>query len=367
MRPSAHTSTLLYSGRSEVWPLLWTAIFRQAGALAFVAVSLLPISVIWLAAGARVTMRPSRRVVRLVVLAAVVLSAVVFVHTPNAVETRPGTLNMLKSEYHPVRFGLSALSMAILGLGIVSSDVIGVIGGAGKTARDDSTRLSPRSAAGRSTLVAGYVIAAWVGLAAYQVVRLAARHFTFDTALLAVNVGLVGTLAYLVATTPGIAGRVLAGAGATALLGLLAWGGWSLATRWHRGFTSHFDARQGNGVFDALSSLDPSAERIGVCDYRYYPFFGSRRQFSVCRPLWLPDESSFLQYLHARRCTLVAVNPSGPDTQDRYLGAPLWTEADERLFVPLTATSRYRVFRIDRERLKAKLIWMEDDRRHDGS
>jgi hypothetical protein len=46
-----------------------------------------------------------------------------------------------------------------------------------------------------------------------------------------------------------------------------------------------------------LTAADPDRERIAVCDYRDYAFLGSRRQFDVCRPLWLPDQAALLDYL----------------------------------------------------------------------
>lgn len=54
----------------------------------------------------------------------IMLSAIVYCITPNVIETKLGTMNMLVSQYHPVRFGLSFFTIAIIGAAVVSSDLV---------------------------------------------------------------------------------------------------------------------------------------------------------------------------------------------------------------------------------------------------
>jgi hypothetical protein len=73
-----------------------------------------------------------------------------------------------------------------------------------------------------------------------------------------------------------------------------AWGCQALATRWHRDFTEHYEGFYNATVFGQAAGLDATRERIMICDYRYYPFFGSRRQFRVTQPLWIGEDSDLL-------------------------------------------------------------------------
>lgn len=355
MRPASHTSMLLYSGRREVWPLLWEAISGQAGPVHLVSVTLLPCAFMVLAVSVWMTALPRERIVRLMLLIVISLSIVVFLHTPNVVETQLGMLNMLKSKYHPVRLGLCTFSIAVLGLAVVTSDVLTAVRSKWAAVGRKLGRAHLWRAVVLQWLAVGIVLLLWTILTAWQVIGQIVRHVTLDIALLALNMALAGLLVYLVATTPGRVGRLIAAVGAMVIVGLLVWGSRAIAVRWHDQFTSHFDARQGNGVFEELFRFDQQDERICVCDYRYYPFLGSHRQFDVCRPLWLPDKAFFFRYLDEQHCTLTVINSSGLDTQGRYVGAPHWIAAHADVFVLLIESRRYRVFRIDRARLKAAL------------
>jgi hypothetical protein len=93
-----------------------------------------------------------------------------------------------------------------------------------------------------------------------------------------------------------------------------------LAARWHAGFVTHFDTTFGSRVFAAMSEWDAANERICVCDYRYYPFLGSRRQYSVCRPLWIPTPDDLAAYVAAQQATVVIARTLDVGDQQRYAG-----------------------------------------------
>ena len=60
--------------------------------------------------------------------------------------------------------------------------------------------------------------------------------------------------------------------------------------------------RYGTTVFTKLEAMDRAKERLCICDNCYYPFFGSRREDDVCRPLWLPDYGAFLTLCSGQTC-----------------------------------------------------------------
>lgn len=322
----------------------------------------------------------------------ILLSGLVFVRTPNVVETVPGTMNMLRSQYHPVRFGLCFLSLAVVGMTVVVDDIArfcrarsrlpsGTRGG-GNSSRPrsrpsdgtyscagmgGSAEPTPERTAARRMVgvlrfavcrVSPYlIIGSWTAGVAYQLTQLVSHSredVTLDHALLAANVFMAGTLLLFLGTSSVRWERYIACAVGVCAVGLAVWGCHSLAGRWHRDFVQHYDDRCfGVPVFSALAQLDPSRERICVCDERYYPFFGSHRQFNVSRPLWLPDFQRLRDYLLSRRATLLIARNHDSTQLRRYALVKQWIAEHPKLFSSFHQDRRFTIVRVDLDRLEA--------------
>ncbi len=308
MRPQSFTSTLLGCGRPVVWGMLLDAILSQAGPCQLFAVLLLPTVLIWLAfsvlGGPFLSGSPRTSVQdRLVVAVVLVLSFCVYIVTPNTVETARGAMNMIRSQYHPIRFGLSFFSVALLALAIALDDRTRALSGPveNSSGQADTGRLRPRRWLATSLVLLAGLAVLW------QAHRTAQPIWSPDVLLLTIDVLLVTAIAVLFWWLRDEAffrrgGVVLA----MPAVGCLAWGISVRADRWHREFPAFYDARYRTDAFTTLTSYDPQRERIAVFDYRYYPFLGSRRQYNVCRPLWIPTPERLLEYVDREGITLLA-------------------------------------------------------------
>jgi len=397
MRPDTSTSTLAGSGRPEVWPMLGRAVAVKAGPCQFVAAVALPATLVWLAVsavrrrgrgafgrleeagvGARAEEEAlsqwekgrscgqsereasGERWLRGWLALLVLLSALVFVKTPNVVETVPGTMNMLRWQYHPVRFSLCSLSLAVVALAVVTDDV--ALFCLGRSRLPSGTYLSSGSARWVAVVrkfglfhVGRYAIyGSWVVGVGYQVFSHSGQHTTLDHVLLATNVVIAGVLLRFLVTSSVRYERYLAYVVVLCALASAVWGCHWLAERWHRDYARHYDDSYFRvPVLSAIAPLDPKRECICVCDDRYYPFFGSRRQFDVCRPLWLPDSASLRDYLLSREVTLLVARNRDASPRRRYERVEQWITEHPDLFQPLHQDDRFTIVRVNRARLKA--------------
>ncbi len=114
-----------------------------------------------------------------------------------------------------------------------------------------------------------------------------------------------------------------------------------MGQRWHRDYVAHYDGFFRTGVYAQAAALDPDRERIAVCDYRYYPFLGSRRQFDVSRPLWLSDRATLLDYLDDQRVTIVVARPRDPQAKRWYAKFHGWISDHPDLFETIHEDSEY--------------------------
>jgi hypothetical protein len=195
------------------------------------------------------------------------------------------------------------------------------------------------------------------GVLGYQTApRLRALNQAAETLLLAANLLLAGAaLALVLRLAPRRAWAVRAALVALALAGA-APAARALARHWHGGFARAYDALARGGLHAELAGGDPGEARICVLGYRYYPFFGSRRQFRVCRPLWLPTERALLEYLHRHDATLVVVLRGDLDNPRRYEKVPGWVLENAKVFEPVQDDPTYLVCRVRRAPLQQALV-----------
>ncbi len=351
LRPDSHTSTLLQSGRTEVWPMLAEAVTSAGGPIYAAAFILLPAILVWLGLSASMPGRRARSAAlrRWWLIGVLALAAVVLIRTPNIVETAPGALDMLRSKYHPLRLGLCFFSLAVVGLAVMLDDLAGGVAAWRWRAVQYGAPSALRRVAWR--VWRGAVFTVFAVAVIYQWYVHLQPLVSVEMLLLTVNLFLAVVLVALAASPPLGYRR---SAAVVVLVGLslaATWGCHSLGQRWHRDYVAHYDGFFRTGVYAQAAALDPDRERIAVCDYRYYAFLGSRRQFDVCRPLWLPDQAALLDYLDDRQGTIVVARPRDPQAKRWYAKFHGWISDHPDHFETIHEDSEYILVRtLDRLR-----------------
>ena len=128
--PDMWATTFAGNGSADRWRLAAEAVWRMTGPCHFVAFLSFPLSAAWLlmtAGGRHVSASGTRpSATRAAVAVAAVGACGVLLITPFAVEDSPGSLNQLRWGYCPVRYGMCFLCLAMVGFGVLLSDLIGV-------------------------------------------------------------------------------------------------------------------------------------------------------------------------------------------------------------------------------------------------
>jgi hypothetical protein len=352
-RTGIWSSTLLGSGQPETLPLLLSALWRIGGPCQIAALLSAPMALAWLVTGHMVQRGADRATIaiRIALGAALLGSAVVWGITPFAVETTPGTLNMLKWGFSPFRFGLGFLSLGILALAAALDD----LGAAMRRAADGIV--------GRTWLAGSLRVLAFVpmlllaGSATYQFGRHElARKWDADLGnrlLVTANIIIVGANVVLCRLCWPGGRRLQAALAALAVVACTTFCAERLATRWHAGFTPFYDRYFHTEVFGRLAKRDPSTTTICTLSYRIYPFFGSHRQFQVARPLFVPDFPVLQKYLLSHSANVVVAIESDPFPNGRYRETKDWLAERRTLFRRFAGKTNYVVaYDVQLERLR---------------
>ncbi len=350
-------STLLGSGRPEVLPLATDAVWRMAGPCHVLAFLAAPLTAGWLVASGLGRERlgdPGRAGALRVALALALAGAgLVWGCIPFAIETTPGTLNALRGGYIPVRFGLSFLSLSVVALALLLHDLGSGLGRLAARLVGWTKRAGRWAWPGRTvTLLPGTAFGVAAG---YQFFRQATRDglsdAPLDGLLVGVNVGVLMAIGSLCRRSwPGARRRIAVGA-AVGLLTLGAVAAEQLAQRWHAEFSRFYDRLFGVTVYSRLAARDPATTSICSLNYRYYPFFGSRRQFRVARPLWVPTYDALGDYLRAHDSTVVVAILHDPFPNGRYREAHRWLAERSGLFPEIQRDWAFLICAVDRVRL----------------
>ncbi len=307
----AHTS-FLGNNRPELLWLYVQAIWKMTGPCQLAGFLLAPLSLAWLMAsgGLRLYRRgASGAGVRLALAALLAGTGLLLAITPFAVEDDPGTLNQMHWQYCPVRYGLCFLNTAMLAAVFLVGDAQAWLLRFGKGEPGAKTSLWRRL-----WWKCPYLLLLVLAVAVlFQVVRSDTRQGPekLDGLLLSGNLVLAGLLLVLLV-------REWPGARRWLLVGLLAatfpawtWACSRLAQNWHQGFAAHYDRVLGGRGFTYLAREEP-AGTVCVLDHRCYPFFGSRRQFRVCQPVYVASPEGLMELLDERRVSIIAARPRQP-------------------------------------------------------
>ena len=352
---STFSSTLLGNGRSDVWPLLFKAIWTRMGTAHFVSFAVFPFTASWLCFSYLLLCDLSNRVAgtcRLVLGLTVLGAACAYGVTPFAVETEPGTMNTLKGAYLPCRFGLCFLTLAVLAFVVSLDDLhrkllvfcqrgawsrIATAEGPCKPAGRARCRLA-LAVLGPQALFAALIVWQLGSDGSYQ-----SRGSAIETALIACNLLLTAMCWRLVAgPTAPLSWRVIAAAMFVVLTSCAI--GWR-SEQWRDGFAQHYDKHFRTRIFSKLGA-EPPGTVVCSCTYQYYPFLGAHRQFSAARPFFAPTYESLLVFIAEHRSTFVAATNHDFFKNGRYVKTKAWLDAHPERFQPIDIGSWLSFYRV---------------------
>ena len=251
-------------------------------------------------------------------------SLAVYLVTPNLVATEFGSLNMLLLQYHPVRFGMCVFVLATLVLSTVFRGLF--------------------DPAATSNFVR-WIRWGLIFLVAIQVMWQLLAVFNFRSLPKALDVyfwwpapkeRMLG--AFLISTAIAVfyvaffryvfrgTTRLVTTLTLMAFFAMVGFGSVVLSDRWHAKFRDHYGYLLRTNCIVKWEQFKSPDDRLCVVDYRYYPFLGSRRENSVCRPLWFSSGEEFHDYLERNSTSLVVLPVSPAVTHSRYKDTRRWFE-----------------------------------------
>jgi hypothetical protein len=343
--------SFLGSGKSELWERYVDAVWREGGPCQTAAVMALPLSLLWLMGSEVRSSRIQRDYetagLRMGVALATLVSWLSFAATPFTVD--PENDSLLRSTILVVRFSLVPQTLSVLALAVALSDM---------------QSWGAKHAGGRvGSWTGGLVAMLFTATACWSFSRAAIRMFdgewlvlllAFDAALLLLGIRQLWTV---VGRLPRTFQRLrTAGCLALGLGGMLAGTHWR-SQEWHAGFARHYDLRFGTHAFSRLEAMAPPLPSVAALPFRYYPFFGSRRQFRVHRPLRVMSLDYLFRYLAAHEIDLIAVVHHGGSHAETITSRRLvdWMGEQVGVFEILESGNEFDLYRIERERLSGYL------------
>lgn len=356
--PRIWESTFLGNGSPDVLPLLIESVRSMTGPCHVAGFLLSPALVAWLCVSAVWVWRSQDQSAggpRLALAGLITGSCLVLGITPYGVETTPGTMNMLREHYLPVRFGLCFLSLCVFGVAVLAQDV-------SEGVRRLGSLSWLRGGADLPLILFGLAVA-------YQFLVSSTRAMkgnTLDSVLIGVNLLILFFIAQLACFIfPTVAKKCLIASYCVAL-GPLSWSIHAHGRQWHSTFSAYYDRIYISKMFrsfERVNPVDPAEVRIFVLEPRYYPFFGSRRQFAVCRPSFLLSRGEALRRIYEFRATIV-ITPREPILQredDRYDHRGDWYKDYPDVFHPLQGTGwddgyYFRAWQVDQDALRRLVL-----------
>jgi hypothetical protein len=354
MYPKPWQSTLLGNGSPEILPLVERALWQLAGPCHYLAFVLLPGTLLLLLGTAMVDRfrgKKTEGTIRLVFCFALVGTGLALGITPFGAETLPGTLNMLQGGYSPVRFGLCFYSLMVMAMALSFQEVFKIfarvseqLGGTGTSSRIRDLLL--RQELLRRVFQIGIAV-----MVVYQTFDIFQRRLPEDPSfalLMGANLLLAGWVVWLAWPANPRHRWVVQGAigVGVCIAAYLAVG--ELSESWHASFTSRYDRAMGTSTFARMAALNSAETRVCVFTYRYYPFFGDRRQFQVCQPKRIATVDGLMEYLSSRDVDLFITINTDPFDNGAYRHGLEWARQNPRIFQLLYRDQSYSLFRVNR-------------------
>lgn len=348
IRPRLSSSSLMFGSSLRVWKLLLWAWLVQSGPLITASLLLaVPTAMFVPFAGRRTSeCEPSRHSeidasslletskTSCFLSVCALGTLMVYVVTPNVVETQPSSLNMLRSQYHSVRFGFPAGVFAAIYVAYAIHLCFRRVG---------SMFWLVRAAA----MILSAVTLLWILAPQYG--------WQDEFQLLGINVWspdkrdmhwievllLTLNICIWVFLVVGLRKRW----NRPYIMTMIAFSAVSLvlSTRWHSTFDDHFSRILDTEIYKSVRTLAGAAP-ICVCEYRYYPALGPTREFDVHRPLFFASETHFWEYLVDRDIEWVVVPTIDRHWSKAYEHPRAWlTESPDR-FALVETTRDFMIF-----------------------
>lgn len=341
-------SSILGNGRLDTWPQYLSATWSRGSMLHSLSVLMLPLSVLWLlgrAIRASLLRENAEGFVTQGYFFAllIVMAWLIFGVTPFTVSASSD--RMLSHPHLLVRFSLVPLTLSVLLLAVFVSDV------ATWLERVDMRARFGRFASG--ALVYGFA-ALPVCTLSEQVCEVALKEgayfliVVFDVAVLLLLCGKAfGAMRPLGRKWDVLVLPALLCAGMCAFVPSTLW----LSKSWHSGFAAHYDRQYDTEIFSTLAALDDHSPAIVALCYRYYPFFGSRRQFFASRPRRIESERKLYEYVARYGARFVAGSHRYTQRFAQYEMATEWATANAGVFFPIHDDRRFILFSVDQSEL----------------
>lgn len=349
--------SFLGSGKRELWERYVDAVWIDGGPCQTAAVLALPCSMLWLLGSAVWFMRVQRDCetagLRVGLVLGTLASWLSFAATPFTVD--PENDSLLRSNMLVVRFSLVPQTLSVLALAVALSDVQSWV----------TKQVGGRAGNCISELLPLLLVATALWSFTHAAIRMFDGEWlvlllAFDAALLVFG---IRQLWINVGRLPMTFQRLRTGGClALGLGGMLSGTHW-MSQGWHAGFARHYDLRFGTQAFSRLEALEPPLPSVAALPFRYYPFFGSRRQFRVHRPLRVMSLDYLFRYLAAHGIDLIAVVHRGGSHPETITSRRLvkWMGEHPGVFEQLESGNEFDLYRIERERLAGHLEQAEAD------
>ena len=319
--PAVWESTFIGNQSPELFDLAMRAIWDVAGPCHWVALLSLPVTASWALVSNTVRTGPGTLKRARAALAVGTIAAVgVWAISPFAVESEPGSLNQMYIKFTPVRYGLCPLSLCVLLFSLAANDLARELG---RVVRWAFAAIVPLGIPGRFIRVrVGCVELAFATALAYQWdnqnIHTSSDIFCvnltgiWDTMIIS-TVVLFGAIIFALLLAELMRRRRLSrGLFVFLLAGVLVSSAGFAAcqsNRWHRDYVPYYDSHLGQGVFRTLTTNSRPGDTICVMDERYYPFFGSARQFHIVQPPTTQSADDWYTSHAHSKCNLLVVRP----------------------------------------------------------
>lgn len=355
VRPGTFETTFLGNGRIDLWLQYVDALGQVAGPCQVAAFVLAPSLALWMAFNCLVRLwrqeaRSDVLTLRLTLAALLLGGVLVFALTPFAVADHDGSV--INGAFTVVRYSQCSVLLSLLVLSVLLTDM----GVRAKrclrrwqwnpdTSESGLRRHSTGFVAYGCAVAGKFAGVVWTLAAVAQMISRCRVFVDLDTAFVAVDTALAMLLLCVFGAPPAIQRR-MAAVGLAAAFALATTSSAWLSARWHGGYATNYDRQFFTHVFTGLQGATSPPRAIAVADYRYYPFFGSRRQFRAHRPFRIASRQELFSYVRDNEVDVLAAVRRDHFKFGRYRRVSDWIAERPDLFRKIAAGGSFDVYRV---------------------